>query len=225
MHAKLCPLLCYFQTLLTFLWNACPLIIFWLLDKKTDIQVLKWRRGSSLCHWNCLEYQQWHMSHWGNAELVWEAGASPHSGGRRIHSELLGMWAKGLTCLTLLHHMACRVLYTVRFSFHSKSRKLHTILETFVLCSYNSKIKHMLYSSPPKPEIAGLPQRWGALLIGDINNCSVHINGFHGIAHIWVDPGERVACTNCWIPQVKKQVNKQTKKTLVWWEWSWWNVF
>lgn len=69
----------------------------------------------------------------------------------------------------------------------------------------------MVYSPPPNLEIAGFPRRWGALLIGDINNCHIRISGFHRIAYTWVDPWERAVCSNCWIPQVRKQTNEKTK--------------
>lgn len=73
----------------------------------------------------------------------------------------------------------------------------------------------MLYSPPPKLEITGLPRRWVTLLIRDINNCNIYINGFHRIARIWLDPGDKAVCSNRWIPHIKKHTNKLKNPALV----------
>lgn len=123
----------------------------------------------------------------------------------------------------VVHNTTCTGLYISV----SKSPKQHKTLETLILFWRISKIKYMLYSPPPKLEIAGLPWRWVALLIRDINNMTFTSTSSTELLIFEWHPGERAVCSSCWIfpaQNASKHIKKK-KKTLFQWEWSWWNVF
>lgn len=126
----------------------------------------------------------------------------------------------------VVHNTTCTGLYISV----SKSPKQHKTLETLILFWRISKIKYMLYSPPPKLEIAGLPWRWVALLIRDINNMTFTSTSSTELLIFEWHPGERAVCSSCWIfpaQNASKHIKKKKKLSfsengvgemfLVWW--------